>query len=203
MISHEYKCIFLHIEKNAGTSIEKHLLGHDMWNRLETRRLKHLTAKKTKEIYAKYWNNYFKFSIIRNPWDRWVSYYSHFLHYEVLDVPFYEFTKKPLQSINNSVTRERYETFLTTDEGLPLLHCSQKQFLKNKKDEIEVDFICRFENLQQDYSYVCDEIGADIKQLGHEMETKRKSYHSYYDAASRDIVERRFKDDVEYFNYKF
>ena len=179
MINHKHKCIFLHIEKNAGTSVEKHLLGYDMWENLETRAFKHLTVERAKKIYKRHWNEYFKFSIVRNPWDRWVSYYAHFLRYEVLNGDFGQFTENPYQTISDLNIRQMYDTFLRTSEGLSLLHCSQKQFLKNEQGEVEVDFICRFENLQQDYSLVCKRIGADPSGLGHDMKTQRSNYRSF------------------------
>jgi hypothetical protein len=71
MISHQYKCIFIHIPRTAGTSIEKWITGADQW--LLDPREKHLTALEAKEYYSTYWHKYWKFSIIRQPRDRFLS----------------------------------------------------------------------------------------------------------------------------------
>lgn len=71
MISHQYKCIFVHIIKTGGTTIEGWLQNCDQWN-LQSN-MKHITARKAKLEYAEYWDDYFKFSFIRNPYDRILS----------------------------------------------------------------------------------------------------------------------------------
>ena len=71
MISHRHRCIFIHIPRTAGTSIEKWMVGEDWWN-VEPES-KHLLASQAKERYAEFWDDYWKFSIVRNPWDRFVS----------------------------------------------------------------------------------------------------------------------------------
>lgn len=71
MISHEHRLIFIHIPRTAGTSFEKWILGKDQWqiNPAE----KHLTAAQAKEVYSKHWKNYWKFTILRKPEDRFIS----------------------------------------------------------------------------------------------------------------------------------
>ena len=71
MISHKYRLIFVHIPRTAGTSIEQWIQGQDQWfvNPSE----KHLTAIEAKDIYSEYWSHYWKFSMLRNPIDRFIS----------------------------------------------------------------------------------------------------------------------------------
>ena len=71
MISHEHRLIFIHIPRTAGTSLEKWIQGKDQW-RISPKE-KHLTAIEAKEMYSEYWNKYWKFSIVRNPVDRFIS----------------------------------------------------------------------------------------------------------------------------------
>lgn len=69
MISHEYKCIFIHIQATSGTYIEKWIQGEDQW--YVKHNWKHVTTKFAKErLYPEYWDDYFKFSFVRNPYER-------------------------------------------------------------------------------------------------------------------------------------
>jgi len=64
MILHKEKLIFVHVIKTAGVSIEKHFhqKKHD-----------HMTAMDyIKELNGVY-EDYFSFTITRNPWDKMVS----------------------------------------------------------------------------------------------------------------------------------
>ncbi|ABB25065.1 hypothetical protein Syncc9902_0090 [Synechococcus sp. CC9902] len=71
MISHKYKCIFLHIPGTAGTLIERLIVGQD-WYNIDPNS-KHLNYKQSKQLYRDYWDHYFKFTWIRNPSDRLLS----------------------------------------------------------------------------------------------------------------------------------
>ena len=71
MISHEYKIIFVHIARTGGSSIEKWIQGQDQF--LINKKEKHLTALEAKDLYSNYWSSYWKFSIVRDPIDRFCS----------------------------------------------------------------------------------------------------------------------------------
>ena len=71
MISHKYKCIFLHKGRTGGTSIEH------SFNKLMENKEKHLTQSLAREEYKDNWNDYFIFTTVRNPYDWMVSCYFH------------------------------------------------------------------------------------------------------------------------------
>jgi hypothetical protein len=69
-ISNELKLIFIHIPKNAGTAITNSKTAKFFSGG-------HQSAKEIMNQYPKEWNQYFKFAVVRNPWDRVVSNYEY------------------------------------------------------------------------------------------------------------------------------
>jgi len=181
MISHKHKWIFIHVIKTAGSSIEKCLSG--------VKKHKHEPASKVrKAVGEKTWNSYFKFSFVRNPFDKIVSQY-HFNRHK--------------WGHKNSTFKEYVDAWSKGDRisTFPQLNL-------HYIDE-ELDFIGRFENLQEDFNTVCDRIGIHRgiwrwrRRLPHANKTKHKHYTEYYDDETRQIVAERYAKDIEHFGYRF
>lgn len=80
VLCHEKKCIFIHIPKTGGTSIEQFIKDNGENNLLfigvqNNRSLQHLTSYELKKIIPYIYKKYYKFSIVRNPYDRLLSEY--------------------------------------------------------------------------------------------------------------------------------
>lgn len=198
MISHKYKLIFIHIPRTAGTSIEKALCGKD-WLRIHSPS-KHLTAHSAKKIYAEYWNEYFKFSFVRNPWDRMVSLLKYGWFYGVsLD------TKKILRP------EKYFNKFKKIEYDTRYFNYSQFNDYKNIEDAIyqniygeEMDFIGRFESLEEDFKTICEINNIKNLALLHiEKSPNRKEYREYYDNNVKQLIEQKYKKDIDKFNYEF
>src|SRR6187402_3169911 len=69
MISHKHQCIFVHIPKTAGNSINR-VFGVGWENHKDL-------ARYHAEIPRETFERYFKFAIVRNPWDRLLSDYNY------------------------------------------------------------------------------------------------------------------------------
>lgn len=71
MINHKYKCIFVHIPRTGGTSIEAAFEGPE-----GKAKSMHCTAQQMQQLAGEsIWNEYFKFSFVRNPWDLIITLY--------------------------------------------------------------------------------------------------------------------------------
>lgn len=222
MISDKYKCVFVHIPKVAGQSVEHFFLNHHNLSWKERaplllkynpdpmkgpERLAHLMANEYIDCgymdEAKF-NSYFKFSFVRNPWARIVSEYKYRDYHK--NMSFKDFVKRGLPDKNNYTDAYRHI--------IP-----QYDYLYDHEGKLLVDFVGRFEQLQLDFDHVGSMLGFTETTLPHvnssvkkklldkvnifKKSKKRTKYTDYYDSESRKIVERMYLKDIETFGYRF
>ncbi|MBU2927583.1 sulfotransferase family 2 domain-containing protein [Winogradskyella psychrotolerans] len=130
--------------------------------------------------------NAIKVAIVRNSYDRAVSSYLHMGG----DLSFKDFVK----------------TYYTTEgrDHNDLAHKrTQLDYLRNKKGEIVVDNILRFENLNEDFKRFKDKYNLKVDEMPHiGKQRDKKKYQEFYCDESFAIVSEVFKEDIEYFNFK-
>jgi hypothetical protein len=240
-ISHKHKAIFIHIPRTCGSSIEKALgiygLKNDGVNTPcpeilfgITRKvyLQHLTILEIKDRINKgMFEEYFKFTFIRNPYDRIISEY--FWSEDAKKMNLREFLLDiiaPHRSRAMELYVARYNKFsfrghrkmLTFSKFLPEVAFpnknkplildmdrhfkSQHIFMMDRDGEQLVDFVGRFENLDEDFGKICERLGLDAE-LSHISKTKHKHYRSYYDDETRELIHDMYKKDLEMFGYEF
>ena len=196
MINHKHKCIFIHIPRCGGTSIETALCEQD-WHFID-KPTKHLIGSTAKTIYEPYWDDYFKFSFVRNPWDRMVSLskFTYFYGVKIQNgkINFGNYFNKfyPLEIDKRSKSH------------LGIFKSIKNAIYLNTLN-VDLDFIGRFESLQEDFNTVCDKIGISCQRLPHIEKARRKHKHytEYYDDETREIVAQKYARDIEYFGYEF
>lgn len=233
MLSHHHKCIFIHIPKNAGQSIE-HVFLNELGLTWENRaplllrpndkpalgppRLAHLRANE----YVKYmytpqemFDAYTKFSFVRNPYSRMVSFYRYLKYNQYVDFPTFvkDYLRQKVLKQDYWFVGPQYQYLYSEDEKTCL-----------------VDFVGKFEDLQNDFNRVCELMGASAKPVPHVNDSKhaesmpiasvRKrvkdlwakatnnpipkyaTFEEYYDDDARQIVADIYARDFELFGYK-
>lgn len=190
MINDKHKFIFIHIPKTGGTSIEQ------AFNQNRVRQ-KHRTMTQYENMLHANIDQYFLFSVIRNPWDRMVSYWNwrQGKYSAPIDGKMNIFSEWLRYIISIDLNRESRNDF-------KMAISPQFTSLKNKNNKIIVDLI-RFENLQNDFDTVCEKIGIPQQQLPHYNKTNHKHYTEYYDEETNQIVAEKYAKDIEYFGYNF
>lgn len=178
--------LFIHINKTAGRSIET-ALGCVY---------EHKTAlQKRKEVGSDVWDRKFTFTFVRNPWDRVVSQYEyrHFSNqdHEQGDIPSF-----------NAWVRRVYGKHDSESRSDNLLFRPQADWVTDERGNLMVDFVGRFERLEEDFRHVCDQIGAEAS-LPHKNKSSRDPYPTYYTEDTANIVARYFAEDIERFRYTF
>lgn len=202
------KIIFIHQPKCCGTSMEsREFIGGGGYQDIEFfRRVVQLSF-----IGLPEWDSLFKFGFVRNPYDRFASaFIGHYAdsngdsflgnkHYSKDQLGFSEFIKDNEQTIRG-----------LTEWGTFWQHfIPQYVFLTYFNNEskalgwkgIGVDFVGRFENLKDDWKYVCDKVGVS-DELPHLRNNGISSYDFLYTEATRKIVEDIYKEDFRIFNYE-
>jgi Sulfotransferase family len=169
MIIHSKRCIFIHIPKVAGQSIEAALQrdaspgdGSRAEMGLRKRkdgeagppRLAHLTAveyAKLGFVSAEQYKTYFKFAFVRDPWNRSYSIYRHFGFQAYMGFEYFlEYVLK------RDLWRKQY-WFVRP----------QCDFVFDKSGECCVDFVGRFETIETNFRHVAQVLNLTSDVLPH------------------------------------
>ncbi len=231
MISHQHKCIFIHIPKTAGQSIEHvflHLLGlkwetraplllrHNDRPELGPPSLAHLKADEY--VHLRYlsqdlFDQYFKFAFVRNPWSRLVSIYKYLGFSDKVDFKSFLFG-----DFKDNIFSEKH-----------WLVRPQTDFIYSENGSLLIDYVGRFENLQEDFDLIAKKIGMPSSELPHINDSKPSNtphrskarkivkevffsrgskaipsyvrWQDYYDNESVDLVTRLYERDIDLLGY--
>ena len=177
---------FVHINKTGGSSVERALALP----------FQHKTAAELREeLGARRWERRFRFTIIRNPWDRAVSHY----YYRVMTnqtglgdgaVAFGEWIER--------VYGERDPRYYDQ----PRMFMPQLDWLTDREGRLLVEFIGRFETLEKDFTEICRRTGRRAT-LPHLKRSARPDYRQAYTDRTAELVGRWFAADASAFGYSF
>jgi chondroitin 4-sulfotransferase 11 len=195
-VSHRKKCIFIHIQKTAGYSIEAAVRNDDP--ALEVDRFggrKHLFAREARALLpAETWNGYYRFAFVRNPWDRLVSWYSRCMQGGRGNA-FAQYVQENAPTFADFITRT------TTGIAERTTH-NQVDYVTDEAGELIVDFVGRYERLAADYAAIRARLGLQYN-LPRWNTSSHTAYREYYTADTRAIVAARFARDIARFGYEF
>lgn len=145
--------------------------------------------------YESEYDDYFKFTIVRNPWDRFLSFYQDKVRNNLQQLSQND------QEIFSDLTFKDSVFKLTTKD---LEQCDLHYRLQTKMFPIDnIDFIGKFENLQEDFGIVCNKIGIPHQKFPQKNKSKHKHYTEYYDDETKEIVAEKYAKDIECFGYEF
>jgi hypothetical protein len=218
LISYSHQFIFFHVTKAAGTSVKEALKPYGqepeyfkikrppqmldgevnrfytMWESM----LWHAKAKDAKkELPPEIYDRFYKFAFVRNPWDWQVSYY-HFILKETTHI-----RHELVQNMAGGF-EEYLEWVIATPNPFPKGATKlQTEIISDRQGNLLVDFIGRYETLNQDFSTVCQKLGL-AAQLPHLNQSQHdRNYRRYYNDRTRQLVADHFGEDIEAFGYTF
>lgn len=136
------------------------------------------------------YNSLFKFCVVRNPWEMMISYYfsPHWKRWNLY--PFGEvwdedsfiklFNRDEIKSLRNFIC------------------------LDNKEKLIErMDYIIRFENLNNEFEKVLDILKIENDSLLHKNKSNHKLYKKYYNKELKNMIFDKFNEEIKFFEYEF
>tara|TARA_B100001778_G_scaffold283615_1_gene249664 strand:+ start:3096 stop:3728 length:633 start_codon:yes stop_codon:yes gene_type:complete len=170
----------------------------------------HSTATAIKgyfELMGWNWDEYFKFGIVRNPFDRIVSGYEwrRTVVKEWFDDNEREGDKNHFKEII-SETDDGFKEFVK--RKCQKWNGQEQYFYSKPPKQCLVDFVGRYENLETDFKHIVKTILPNatdklctLKKANASI--RRKDYRSYYNEETRDIVEQNLSDELELLRYKY
>ncbi|MEJ1472118.1 MAG: sulfotransferase family 2 domain-containing protein [Candidatus Sedimenticola sp. (ex Thyasira tokunagai)] len=192
----KHKCIFIHIPKNAGTSVIT-LLNDN---------------KKIEQEHNTYWDyirsdpirfrTYEKFCIVRNPWDRLLSGY----HY--LKNGGNKGSDKYLTSTFNSQCKDFNDfvmNWLTFDRiyGVTVLNPQFIYIYDFHNEKIVIENVLRFESLSKDFLAIKNSLGISDNLRILNRSGKSEIYSDFYTDEMAERISEFYSFDINLFNYKF
>ena len=216
-VNHDLKAVFIHVHKTAGTTLAMTLKKYYGFETFYLRRPDHQTFcfDKKKKKYINFenrvhgilnyyktssfinkkmkmnpqkWAAYTKFCFVRNPYDRIVSAWNHVNRFKI---PFEHFLN--LKQTVNDV--EYMHMFMP-----------QHRSMVNEKGKTAIDFIGRFEHLEEDFEKILKLIG--IRKIIHNHEHKlnvrpHSHFSNYYDSQKTlNKVNEIMNEDFQYLEYE-
>jgi hypothetical protein len=189
MFCPDQNLLFIHIPKTGGTSISAKLRSSGL-NELRTL-LQHATLQDWVEKLGKErLKEQFSFCVIRNPWDRMVSWYG---------AKFSKLTPLDEQP-------EKFREWLKDKRDAS--HWWYRPMLDYMRlgDRIAVKWILRFENLDAEWLEFIRSVPAlsavgPLEKLN--PSRRRKRYQQYYDDETYNLVARLYAQDIREFGYAF
>ncbi|EAK9944556.1 alpha-2,3-sialyltransferase [Campylobacter lari] len=191
----KYKCIFIHVPKVAGSSIERVIYQTDRWL------VGHVKASDYVKLDRNKFENYFSFGFVRNPYDRMVSAY-HYLRSGGGNLVDETWAKENIYKYNS------FEEFVlnlqNNDEQIKILSwmhfVPQYKYLCDNDKNILVNFIGKFEKLDEDFKKILN-ILKRKDSLVHVNKSKHRDYKDYYNYETYKIIREIYKNDFEIFDY--
>jgi hypothetical protein len=213
LISHKHKFITIDIPKTGTRSLRETLLPLNIIDvrglpNFESEFYQHDFATRAKKQFAKNnwnWNDYFKFTIVRDPWARYFSFFKYFKSYGEKYLRQDESINWGKSEINQG--KLCVELFENKDDqtvlkNIILKNDSQDSYYCNERGKIIVNHIAEFENLSNEFVFLCNQAGIKTPNLQHgNRSSNSQNMHGIYNQELIDFVAQKEKGVIDLKGY--
>ena len=208
LLDNERKFLFTHIPKTAGTSIRSMLCDlTDLpkpYSELDNR--KHQGVSELRESIDNI-DEYYKFAFVRNPYERMLSFWSYYRQGEN-GGKFNHVPKSKVREAAKELGFDKWITFLKTKRFTNMGSHPPKRLPMWRKPQVDflcedISFVGRYENLDEDWRTLCDNLNLNYKPLNHFNKSSHTDYKDYYSVESYNTISWWFKRDLDELEYEF
>jgi hypothetical protein len=201
------KIILTHPPKCGGTSLENFLGfkndGEHAFLYKHASLIGHIDAIKKINCNP---DDFVKISIIRNPWDRMVSWYFHLREKASLA----EKSGNLKNKIQNAAYQFGFNEFIHYIDkfNIEIFHRDFPYYMFGESNTFEIDFVIRYENYKTDFLKCLEilkipPISTNLIPLKNQGLIRSSDYKKYYGEESRQIITKIYNKDIDFFNYIF
>lgn len=156
--------------------------------------------------------DYFRFTVVRNPWNRLVSCYKHKIqHFSRVNngrlfIGFERYNKiLPIKAFYPEMSFDQFvKAVCLIPDVLSDEHFrSQKRLISDPKGHLLVEKVIKYENFDKDLTSIFKILGVPDLNIPHVNRTNPSNYRHYYDTQLKNLVARRYRSDIEMFGYIF
>jgi chondroitin 4-sulfotransferase 11 len=189
----KHEALFIHVPKSAGRSVVRGLF--------DVKSVEHAPADWYQRLDRDKFERYFKFTFVRNPWDRAVSAYTYLKNGGSAAS---EDDRHWSRFVNSFASFDEFVCeWMTADNIMRnALFTPQTLFLQDEYGNLAMDFIGRFESLEEDFAEIANRLSVDAT-LPHINQSRQVPYEDFYSDKSKDIVANIYAADISTFQYSF
>lgn len=224
MISHQHRCIFIHIPKCAGTSIENTLGHHEGYKGTgvqDHRPLRWIEPVGFQpELLSnlsnlrEYWRRFrYRFKSAKNHRNKFIvtpEQYDSYFKFSIVRNPWSRIFSWYKGAVRNDATKRMYgvtghpsfKEFFYQNVGTGYLR-PQGYWLKSFEGSYPYDFIGKFENLEEDFQKICHSLGMERRSLPHKLPGSGEDYREFYDKKMIKKVNEVYSEEIGTFGYTF
>ncbi len=186
-ISHEHKFLWYRVAKVGTRTILNHLKESNVYLDVEHANWIHYPVNS--------FDDYFKFALVRNPWDRLVSCWND----KIIKNNYFKF------DVSEHNRMKKFENFVSFVSDLNIDKCDRH--LRSQSSLIDlnnIDYLGRMETFDVNANYIFQRLGLPDKKIHRKNATStKKPYQEYYSESLAEKVSQIYQKDIQIFGYQF
>lgn len=147
---------------------------------------------KNLQVSAEQYQDFYKYTFVRNPWARAYSMYKHIMREE------HKRKRYKMDALKDNSFKGFLDAYMGKKDIMP-----QTYWIKDFNGNIAMDYIGRFENLQGDFETICSNMKIETPKLPHIYKGTKDDYRQHFDQAMIDAIDKCYQEEIDLFGYTF